>query len=174
MSSTRRRPSRPSPSTAAASSRKAAIGNCAKAARVCPGGATVATGPPTGAEGPRPCPPRAPPRTAAREPVACASCWIASPPLRCGIGNPLRMARKRPGRTTGIGQARTHRQAQIGAIQFHLRQKPRLAAKKMRASRQVNHQRLGRFLRHPRAETCPPSAAAHAGRPDRPPGFRPR
>ena len=64
---------------------------------------------------------------------------------------------QRPCRPHRIGDSGPHRQTQIGAILRHRLHQRRFPPEKMRASRQVDHQRLGRFLGHPWAELAGPA-----------------
>ena len=76
-----------------------------------------------------------------------------------GRAYPLaREPRQRPGGPRRIGNPRPHRQAQIGTIQLHLRHQGGLAPEQMGAARQVDHQAVGRFFRHPGRELAGPAA----------------
>ena len=71
--------------------------------------------------------------------------------------HPPRIARQGPSRPPRIGNARPHTEPQRRAILLHLHQQGRLAAKQMRATGQVNHQRRRLLFRHPRAELARPA-----------------
>jgi hypothetical protein len=67
-------------------------------------------------------------------------------------------ARQRPGRARGVGDARAHGQAEIGAVGLHLGEQRLLPAEEMGAAGEVDHQAIGRRLRHPGAELARPAA----------------
>jgi hypothetical protein len=84
----------------------------------------------------------------------------------CGAGSAE--PRQRPGGARGVGDAGAHGQAQIGAIGLHLGEERLLPPEEMRAAGEIDHQPLGRSLRHPGAEL--PSPAAQRGQERRLPG----
>jgi hypothetical protein len=103
-------------------------------------------------------------------PRTCGACLlidrIATARGPCGAG-PAE-PRQCPGGPCGIRDAGPHGEAQIGAIGRHLGKKRLLPPEKMRTAREIDHQPLGRSLRHPGAEL--PSPAAQRGQESRLPG----